>query len=88
MLVLRLIRLRDRLEAQGDSAALGLFAAVLALERVLYLTPQQRRDRLKLAVTDPPAAVSAPAGDSRLVELERQPADVRARTRPAAAGLT
>lgn len=67
VLVLRLIRLRERLDDEGGSAPLGLFAAVLALERVLYLTPTARRDRLKAAVAEPPPAVAgngAPASSS------------------------
>jgi hypothetical protein len=61
VLVLRLIRLRERLEHEGADAPLGLYAAVLALERVLYLTPTARRERLRLAVSDPPAAAAAPS---------------------------
>lgn len=64
VLVARLIRLRDRLDAEGADAPLGMYAAVLALERVLYLTPTARRDRLRLAVSDPPAAVAAPSASS------------------------
>ena len=64
VLVARLIRLRDRLESEGADAPLGMYAAVLALERVLYLTPQARRERMRLAVSDPPAAVSSPSSSS------------------------
>ena len=54
VLVLRLIRLRDRMGELDPDVPLGMYAAVLALERVLYLTPQARRERLRLAVSEPP----------------------------------
>ena len=61
VLVGRLVKLRERLEAEEDPP-LGMYAAALALERVLYLTPTARRDRLRLAVSDPPAAVTGGNG--------------------------
>jgi hypothetical protein len=73
VLVARLIRLRDRLDVEGADAPLGMYAAVLALERVLYLTPTARRDRLRLAVSDPPAAVSSPSSDSSANGARRAP---------------
>jgi hypothetical protein len=72
VLVARLIRLRERLELEGSDAPLGMYAAVLALERVLYLTPTARRERLRLAVSDPPAAVSSP-GDPGSGSARRAP---------------
>jgi hypothetical protein len=57
--VVRLVRLREMLDEQGTEAPLGAYAAVLALERVLYLTPAARRERLKLAVAEPPPTPSS-----------------------------
>ena len=51
--VVRLVRLREQLDELGGEAPLGMYAAVLALERTLYLTPQARRERLRLAPADP-----------------------------------
>jgi hypothetical protein len=79
VLVARLIRLRDRLEAEGADAPLGMYAAVLALERVLYLTPQARRERLKLAVSDPPAAASSSSSSSSAAPARRASARERER---------
>jgi hypothetical protein len=52
--VLRLLRLREQLEELGGKAPLGMYSAILNLERTLFLTPGARRERLKLAVADPP----------------------------------
>ena len=54
--VLRLIRLRVQLAELGADAPLGMYAATLALERTLFLTPGARRERLKAAVAEPPPA--------------------------------
>jgi len=54
--VVRLVRLREQLDELAGEAPLGMYAACLALERTLYLTPQARRERLRLAVADPPPA--------------------------------
>lgn len=76
-LVARLVRLRERLDE--PDAPLGAFAAALALERVLYLTPQARRERLRLAVSDPPAAVSSNGGSSSSAPARRPSARERER---------
>ena len=63
--VVRLVRLREQLDELAGEAPLGMYAAVLALERTLYLTPAARRERLKLAVADPPpASGSRPSSSS------------------------
>ena len=57
--VVRLVKLREQLDELAGAAPLGMYAAVLALEKTLYLTPAARRERLKAAVTDPPPAPPA-----------------------------
>ena len=70
--VVRLVKLRERMAELEPDVPLGMFAAVLAIERVLFLTPQARRERLKLAVADPPPASSS----------NGKPASSRSSTRP------
>ena len=53
--VVRLVRLREQLDELGGDAPLGMYAACLALERTLYLTPGARAERLKAASAEPPA---------------------------------
>ena len=64
--VVRLVRLREQLDELGGEAPLGMYAACLALERTLYLTPQARADKLKRAVAEAPPdrAPTRPAGRS------------------------
>ena len=57
--VVRLVKLREQLDELAGAAPLGMYAAVLALEKTLYLTPAARRERLKAAVTDPPPAAAS-----------------------------
>ena len=63
--VRRLIGLRSQLEELGAGAPLGMYAATLALERTLYLTPGARSERLRTAGAQGPAPVAAPSGGSR-----------------------
>ena len=57
--VVRLVKLREQLDELAGAAPLGMYAAVLNLEKTLYLTPRERRERLKAAVTDPPPPPAA-----------------------------
>ena len=78
--VVRLVRLREQLDELGGEAPLGMYAAVLALERTLYLTPQARRERLRLAPADP-APPTSPNGASSSSSSTRSPRRATARER-------
>ena len=78
--VVRLVKLRETLDELAGEAPLGMYAAVLSLERVLYLTPRERRERLRLAVSDPPPAPS-PNGKSSTSSSTRSSARPNARER-------
>ena len=79
--VVRLVRLRENLDELAGDAPLGMYAAVLALERTLYLTPRERRERLKLAVADPPPAPANGARPTSSSTGSARPASAKERER-------
>lgn len=54
--ILRLVRLRGRLDREGDDAPGWLYGALAQIEKALFLAPSTRTARMRAAATEPAPA--------------------------------